>query len=413
MLGPGGALRTVLLPAATAGDLPAPFDFAPTHALNSPDPSRSAGRERSGGASPEDPAQELARLVHAGLLEADAAKAALADWRAEGRPDDLPDRVERAAGWPAGEYARRRARDPEQPPSLPGYRIEACLGRGGTAHVWRAQGTREGGRLALKVLHYDCVRDAPTRDAFLREAKLLAQLEHPNLVRGFGPAKSGEVLLSRLEWIDGETALERLDREGALDESHALQVVLSVARALSYLGEAGLVHRDVKPGNVMLEEGGRVVLIDLGFAAEESSVDRAADSAVGTAAYLSPEQALGGAAADPRSDVYSLGATLFHLVVGRLPFEASDNDELLAKQVLESLASPELKGRGVSPYLQFFIGKMMSKDADQRFQTWPELIAEIESTLEAVERLNLSGMREQGRSGSNLPGSRRGRRRPN
>jgi serine/threonine-protein kinase len=350
-----------------------------------PDPDRRS--------DPPQPAELLAGLVHAGLLDAEIARRALA---ADPDSESLAGVVEQLAGWGAGEFERRVARDPERPPQLPGYRVAGLLGRGGTARVWRAHGTREGGAVALKVLTPQSTAHAPTRDAFLREAKLLAELDHENLVGGFGPAKSGDLLLSRLECIDGETALEALERDGAFDEGRALEIVLGAARALEYLSARGLVHRDVKPGNVMLERGGRVVLIDLGFAADESSVDRNADSTVGTAAYLSPEQARGGAAADPRSDVYSLGATLFHLVVGRLPFEASDDEELLAKQVLESLASPELKSRGVSPYLQFFIEKMMSKEADQRFQTWSELIAEIESTREAVARLDLSGMREQG-----------------
>ena len=351
---------------------------------------------------PTQPAELLAGLVHAGLLDAEVARQALAT---DPDPAALAGLIEELAGWPAGEFERRVARDPERPPQLPGYRIEQLLGRGGTARVWRARTDRKraeqkgaargGGAVALKVLTPQATAHAPTRDAFLREAKLLAELSHENLVGGLGPAKSGDLLLSRLECIEGETALEALERDGAFDEGRALEIVLGAARALEYLSERGLVHRDVKPGNVMLERGGRVVLIDLGFAADKSSVDRSADAAVGTAAYLSPEQARGGAAADPRSDVYSLGATLFHLVVGRLPFEASDDEELLAKQVLESLASPELKSRGVSPYLQFFIEKMMSKDAADRFQTWSELIAEIESTRAAVARLDLSGMREQ------------------
>jgi serine/threonine protein kinase len=340
-----------------------------------------------------EPAAVLAGLVHAGLLDAEVAKRALAEGPAA---DALAALVERLAGWGPGEFERRLARDPERPPQVPGYRIDGRLGSGGTARVWRAVGKREGRTLALKVLTPKAAAHGPTRESFLREAKLLAQLEHPHLVRGLGPAKAGELLLSRLEWIDGETALEALERDGAFPEPRALEIVLGAARALEYLSAQGLVHRDVKPGNVMLERGGRVVLIDLGFAAAADSVDRDAASTVGTAAYLSPEQARGGAAADPRSDVYSLGATLFHLVVGRLPFEASDDDELLAKQVLESLASPELKSRGVSPYLQFFIEKMMSKDAEQRFQTWSELIAEIEATLAAVARMDLSGLRGTG-----------------
>ena len=112
------------------------------------------------------------------------------------------------------------------------------------------------------------------------------------------------------------------------------------------------------------------------------------NSSVGTVAYLSPEQARGGAAADCRSDIYSLGLSLFHVVVGRLPFESSDDRELLRMQIMESLSSPELKGRGISPHLHYFIEKMVAKDAEDRYQGWSELIADIQAQLSGRDALD-------------------------
>jgi serine/threonine-protein kinase len=130
-----------------------------------------------------------------------------------------------------------------------------------------------------------------------------------------------------------------------------------------------------------------VKLIDLGFAAMGGDAPTKQDSAVGTVAYLSPEQAQGGASADLRSDVYSLGVTLFHLVVGRLPFEGSKDSEVLRKQVTAALSSPELKGRGHSPHLAYFVQKMMAKEAGIRYQSWDELIEDIQSQLRGREKL--------------------------
>jgi serine/threonine-protein kinase len=158
----------------------------------------------------------------------------------------------------------------------------------------------------------------------------------------------------------------------------------------------GVIHRDVKPGNLMLAHDGRIKLIDLGFAGTPDGAKNRQDRAVGTAAYLSPEQARGGAAADLRSDVYSLGVTLFHLVVGRLPFESSDDAEILRMQVVQSLSSPELKSRGLSPHLHYFVEKMMAKEADLRYQSWDELLEDIRAQIEGREQLDFERADDDG-----------------
>jgi serine/threonine-protein kinase len=138
----------------------------------------------------------------------------------------------------------------------------------------------------------------------------------------------------------------------------------------------------------MLSSDGHLKLIDLGFAARPDEAPSSDDSTVGTVQYLSPEQAQGGAAADPRSDIYSLGATLFHLVVGRLPFESSDDREVLRMQVMQSLSSPELKSRGLSHHLHYFIEKMMAKDPTERYQSWQELIDDVRAQIEGRDSLD-------------------------
>jgi serine/threonine-protein kinase len=241
--------------------------------------------------------------------------------------------------------------------------------------------------MALKILNPRYTRDAEQLKAFVTEAKVLEQLEHPALVGGMGVAKSGETYFSKLELIEGQTLLEHLDEGLEFDEAVALRIVLEVAEVLDYMASKDLVHRDVKPGNIMLTQNGKVKVIDLGFCMEKDQRNPS-DSAVGTAQYLSPEQAEGGACADFRSDIYSLGVTLFQLVIGRLPFESSDDHEVLRMQVMESLSSPELKSRGLSPHLHYFIEKMMAKDAEVRYQSWEELIRDIQEQLEGRESLD-------------------------
>jgi len=264
------------------------------------------------------------------------------------------------------------------------------LGRGGTADVWRARDEALGADIALKVLLPACARDPRAVDAFVREAKLLRRIDHPGVVRCHGVAKLGTTYFTRLELVDGPSLQAELDRGRVFDEAEALRLTLDVARALGHLEGLGLVHRDVKPGNVLLAPDGRAVLIDLGFAAfaGEGRADGSGDTATGTVAYLSPEQARGGAVADIRSDVYSLGVSLFQLVVGRLPFEAADDREVLAMQVLRSLDSPELKRRGVSPHLHYLVQRMMSKDPADRYPSWPALVADVEALLAGRQGLD-------------------------
>jgi len=335
----------------------------------------------------------LALLVHRGRLERAQAEALMARMQQDGaRLDAL---LESELGWSTARVEDLRRTRAGEIPEIPGCRILQELGHGGTADVYRAREIKSGRVLALKILKPECAANAQTLASFVREANLLKELEHPGLVKGFGPAKfvqksGGELYFSRLECIEGETLLELLDKGQHFNEEVALKLVLAVAEVLEYLSSKGLVHRDVKPGNVMLDHNGRVKLIDLGFAADQGARTSKEDSATGTAAYLSPEQARGGAQADLRSDVYSLGVTLFHIAVGRLPFESSNDADILRMQVQQALSAPELKGRGFSPHLSYFIEKMMAKEADVRYQSWQELLDDIREQQKGREKLDFT-----------------------
>jgi eukaryotic-like serine/threonine-protein kinase len=350
----------------------------------------------------------LALLVHRGHLPHDRA-AALADSVQRGHSLDglLVDQL----GWEASHVEKLRRTQGGEIPDLPGFELLGKLGTGGTADVFRALEKKTRRMLALKVLKPEAARSDATRKSFIAEAKLLETLEHPGLVKGYGVARSGNTFFSRMELVDGSTLLEHLDGGRAFPEDAALRILLDVSDVLHYLQSKGTVHRDVKPGNIMLANSGKVKLIDLGFAAEQGAA-AAQGQAVGTKEYLPPEAALGGAAADMRSDIYSLGVTLFHLVVGKLPFESSDDREVLRMQIMQSLSSPELKGRGLSPYVQYFVEKMMAKDKAVRYQSWEELTGDIRAQLQGRQSLDFRS--QPGPAGSGRrpgPPPARGRRR--
>lgn len=331
----------------------------------------------------------LLKLVHRGLLLEETGRVIFQELQQGGDLDAL---LAHHAGLSEEVIERWRRTDGGEIPEIPGYEILGKAGTGGTADVWRAREKKSRRVMALKVLKPEAVRHAPTRQAFIAEAKLLEKLSHPGLVSGYGVARYNKVYFSRMEFIEGSTLLELLEEGNAFDETAALKVVLGVAEVLAYLAAQGVIHRDIKPGNIMLASDGSLKLIDLGFAgkphdeAEEPAAGEGATT-VGTVQYLSPEQARGGAA-DMRSDIYSLGVTLFHLVVGRLPFESSDDEEVLRMQVMQSLSSPELKSKKVSHQLQYFIEKMMAKDLEARYQSWTELDEDVRAVIEGQQALD-------------------------
>ncbi len=319
----------------------------------------------------------LALLTHRGWLTREQAAAVLR--AAAERPFD--EALLEVTGWSPAKLAHLRRTDAMQRPEIPGYDVEARLGVGGTAEVFRARRRKDFRRVALKVLRPDLARDPVASRRFLEEARLLKELDVPGVVRGHRVLRFLDTLVLDMEYVPGRTLEEMLAEGHEFDEREALGIVLGVARALEGLREHGLVHRDLKPGNVMVTRDGEVALIDLGFAARAGAADEGEGTTLGTPAYLAPEQARGQADLDSRADVYSLGATLYHLLVGRLPFDAEDDEEMLRKQVLEGLSGKALKDGRVSPTTHYFLEKMMAKDRAVRYPTPAALVEDLEAHL--------------------------------
>ncbi|MHC5065903.1 MAG: serine/threonine-protein kinase [Planctomycetota bacterium] len=310
----------------------------------------------------------LALLVHRGLLRPELAKEAIASSDPAGFLIEAGAiSAEKWREWVATEGGAR--------PKLSRYELGELLGEGGEARVFRARDRKGGEECALKILRPELSKDPAVVKRFIAESKLLQDLESPHIVRGPRVAREGKVIFAAMEVIDGVCLLDRLDRDGALEEEEVLEIIAQVAAALEHLHSRGLVHRDVKPGNIMLAADGCAKLIDLGFAVGGDA--GATETTAGTVHYISPEQARGQSDLDVRADIYSLGATLYHLVTGSLPFSGADSDEVLAKQVLASLSGERIREMDLSPQMHFFIEKMMAKDKAIRFQRPAELIEEI------------------------------------
>lgn len=206
------------------------------------------------------------------------------------------------------------------------FPVDGIIGEGGSGRVLRARHPLLGIPLALKMLSHALALSPDDRRAFIREASLLVHLDHPGIVRVLDAFEAHGTFFIVMPWIEGATLREHIDRRSSFRAEQVLQLAEETLDALAVLHAAGLVHRDVKPSNLLVRPSGRVVLIDLGIACQrEASVSR---RLVGSPAYCSPEQILG-RPVDGRSDVYSLGCTLYELVFGAPPFERDDVDAVL------------------------------------------------------------------------------------
>jgi serine/threonine-protein kinase len=332
----------------------------------------------------QDELEFIAQLVHQGLLTKEVATAVCrANDAGSGTIDEC---LIAFAHWPAEKVAELRRSRGVELPDVPGHRVVEKIGVGATANVYRAV-EKTGREVALKVLHSGLSSSDLTRERFLAEGKLLMELAHPAIVKGYRVAHytprdgGAPVYLLSMELVKGKTLLEHLSAKRTFAEEPALAIIVDVAKALDYLRERGIVHRDIKPGNLMIGQGGEVKMIDLGFARTKDAARDPSDTTVGTVHYLSPEQARGEDDLDVRSDIYALGVTLFHLTIGDLPFTGDAPSEVVRKHVLQELSSPALKSRGVSPHLHYFIQKMMAKEREIRYSTPRDLIADIERTM--------------------------------
>ncbi len=341
-----------------------------------------------------DPAVEarvLGKLALRGVLPQQAVARLFAACAADGsagRPGGLSGAALRAGLLDRERLLLYLRTDGEDVPELPGHVYVKKLGEGGTARVFLVR-RRDGEEFALKILHEELARQPAAVKAFLAEAALLKRLEHPGVVKGHQAGRHGEHVLCFMEHVPAETLADQIARGGAFDEDGALSVILQVARALEYLRGEGIVHRDIKPGNILVSaDRSQVKVIDLGFAAAGGGEGGEAATTAGTAAFLSPEQARGQGDLDVRSDIYSLGATLYQMVLGALPFEG-DDEELVRAAVLEGLSAEATKGGGISAHMHYFIEKMMAKDREHRYQSPQELMADIENQIAGKRTLTL------------------------
>ncbi|MEZ6184203.1 MAG: serine/threonine-protein kinase [Planctomycetota bacterium] len=282
--------------------------------------------------------------------------------------------------------AEQGAQAPEDQGPIAGFQLLERLGEGAMGAVVKARKSDTGEIVALKILKPELAENQENVDRFVREAESARRLQHPSIVRAVQAGVSGDYYYFAMEFVQGQTGSDLIKAQGKLPERFGLFVVRSVAEALAHAWEQGVVHRDIKPDNIMITPQQEVKLTDLGlatFTGQESTLTMTG-VVVGSPAYISPEQATGGKQLDTRSDIYSLGASLYHMLTGEVPYPGEQPLHVMLMHLNEPVPSARAVNPEVSVATERLIQRMMAKKPADRFQSPAELIEPVQQIEDAL-----------------------------
>lgn len=270
---------------------------------------------------------------------------------------------------------------------IPGYTILEKLGKGSMGVVFKARQNSVNRIVAIKILLDGLAQNKEFIRRFEREAQIAAKLSHNNIVNAIDAGEAGGRYFFVMEFVEGPTIKDFLDKNKVFEEKDAVRIAMAVAEALKHANQRGLIHRDVKPENVILTKDGGVKLADLGLArltGDETWGLSEAGMAIGTPYYISPEQVRGQTDVDIRADLYSLGATLYHMVTGKVPYSGETPAEVMRKHVdpRVDLVPPDHLNTNISSGLGMVIETMLAKNRENRYTTPDDLILDFKCLLQ-------------------------------
>ncbi len=340
-------------------------------------------------ATRSDPRLDEERLLHAlvsrGLLTREEAKVGRAGPGDPSGSDALLARLTAAGALTAAQAARAKQElSTLLGQQIPGYQLMEKLGQGASGVVYKARQASMDRLVAVKVLHPRLAADPEFLRRLTREAHVAAKLSHNNIVQAIDVGSAGPLHYFVMELVEGKTIRQELEAGKVYGEREALEIAVQIAQALGHAAKRGLVHRDVKPANIVLTADGVAKLADLGMArdaADLTQVKRERGLAIGTPYYISPEQVRGRENLDVRADIYSLGATLYHMTTGRPPFPGKEVERLLEAHLSEELTPPDHVNQQLSSGLGEVVEFMMAKERRKRYGTADDLIIDLECLL--------------------------------
>ena len=265
---------------------------------------------------------------------------------------------------------------------IPGYKILGKLGAGAMAVVYKGIQLSLNREVAIKILPKKFSENTEYVERFYKEGQAAAKLNHNNIVQAFDVGEAGGYHYFVMEYVQGKTIHEDMAKGKVYSEEEALEIIIQVARALAHAHSCGLIHRDVKPKNIMINTESIVKLADMGLARATSDIEAAKTEqgkAYGTPYYIAPEQIRGEIDIDGRADIYGLGATFYHMVTGRVPFMADDPSDVMRKHLREQLIPPDHINTTLSAGISEVIEVMMAKKKSDRYNNAEELLIDLES----------------------------------
>ncbi|MHC4883758.1 MAG: serine/threonine protein kinase, partial [Planctomycetota bacterium] len=270
---------------------------------------------------------------------------------------------------------------------MAGCEVLSKLGQGAMGIVYLAEQINLKREVAIKVLDAKFSRDLVYIERFEREAQACARLVHFNVVQVYDFGRFNDIYYIISEYVDGSNAQCLIDEQGSIGFIEATDMVLQAARGLSAAGEAGIVHRDIKPENLMLTKTGVVKIADFGLAkvVQDDAAVTQSGMILGTPFYMSPEQARG-VALDPRSDLYSLGVTYYHMLTGQIPFDGDSVISVLLKHISAERPDPAALNPSIPSIVSEVAMKMMAREPDHRYQSGVELVPVLEELLFRLKR---------------------------
>lgn len=263
---------------------------------------------------------------------------------------------------------------------IPGYQILGKLGAGAMATVFKARQLSLDRMVAIKVLPRKYSNNRQFIDRFYAEGRAAAQLNHPNIVQAFDVGNAGEFHYFVMEFVDGQTVHDAIVASKRFNEKEATDIAIAVAEALQHAHAKGLIHRDIKPKNIMITPQGVVKVADLGLARAIDDKEAAlaeAGKAYGTPYYISPEQIRGEVNINAQADIYSLGATLYHMVTGNVPYNGKNPSEVMQKHLKSELVAPDHVNAKLSTGISEVIEMMMAKSRKDRYKNCDDLLTDL------------------------------------
>jgi serine/threonine protein kinase len=282
---------------------------------------------------------------------------------------------------------------------IPGFKILGKLGAGAMAVVYKGKQLSLNRSVAIKVLPRRFTENPEYVQRFYKEGQAAGKLNHPNIVQAIDVGEAGGYHYFVMEYVEGKTIADDISNGHIFGEQEAIEIIIQVCHALQHAHAHGLVHRDVKPKNIMINTQGVVKLADMGLARETTDIEAAQSEegkAYGTPYYIAPEQIRGKIDIDGRADIYGLGATFYHMVTGKVPFTGADSSEIMKRHLREKLVPPDHINTSLSAGVSEVIEIMMAKRREDRYKNVEELLTDLEALrqgrppLQAHKRFDVS-----------------------